>query len=72
MTAASAKAAVLAALVVHIQLLIAVVVIFIATAGMVIEIGGHVGMTLSACFVSFSVLECPAHALISFRCISLS
>ena len=65
MVTVTTETTVLAALVVHIQLLIAVVVIVITTAGIIVNFGNGVSMSFPACLVSFSILESSAHALIS-------
>jgi len=67
MTAASAKAAVLAALVIDIQFLVAVVIIFIAATCVIADLRHRVSVAFSACFISFSVFPGSAHALISFH-----
>lgn len=69
MVTITAVAAVLAALVVHIQFLIAVIVIFIAAAGVITDLRHRVSVAFSACFISFSVFIRSAHAFSSFHCV---
>ena len=68
MVTVTTETTVLAALIVHIQLLIAVVVIVIAAAGIIADFRHRVSAAFPACLVSFSILEGSAHALISFHC----
>lgn len=63
------EAAVLTALIVYIQFLVAVVVIVITAAGVIVNLRHGVSVSFSACLISFSILESSAHALISFHCV---
>ena len=65
MAAIALIAAVITALVIDIQLLVAVVIVLVAAADTIIEILRCVGAMFFACFVSFSVLIRSAHAFSS-------
>ena len=65
MVAVAAEPAVVAALVIDIQLLVAVVIIFITAACAVLIIGCCIGRVAMSRLIALSVLECSAHALIS-------
>lgn len=69
MTAISAVTAVLAALVVHIQLLIGVIVILIRATAVVEDV--HAIILSFPRFIALSVFIRSAHMLNSFRCVVL-
>lgn len=69
MTAISVEAAILTVLVVHIQFLVAVVIVFITAAGVIADVRYRISAAFPACLISFSVFPCSAHALISFHCV---
>lgn len=69
MTAVSIETAVLTALVVYIQFLVAVVVIVIAAAGVIADLRHRIPEAFPTCLISFSVFPRSAHALISFHCV---
>ena len=69
MTAVSVEAAILTALVVYIQFLVAVVIVFITAAGVIANFRHRIPAAFPACLISFSVFPRSAHALISFHCV---
>lgn len=69
MVTVASETAVLATLIVYIQLLVAVVVIVIAAAGVVADLRYRISASFPACLISFSVFPRSAHALISFHCV---